>query len=74
MSQNKDSTINLADLEGGSSLTIGRVVVKDQKERKAICFLSVRLVNGRIKYILTVKKGKDGKKETIKEATADWVV
>jgi hypothetical protein len=55
-----------------SDKTITRVAVEDEAGNRAIGFLSAKLVNGRVRFTLTVKKNKC--KETITHATADWVL
>ena len=75
-------TINLADrqidreipfgmLENGRSQSVIRVVVVDDKHRRATGFLSVRGQHSRVKFCLTVKK-QDNRKALIRDVTADW--
>lgn len=63
---------NRAELEHGISMTLSRVVVEDDRGLRATGFFSMRLVKGRIKYSVTVKK--NNCKETEATATADWVI
>lgn len=65
-------TYNRAELEHGISMTLARVVVEDDRGLRATGFFSMRLVKGRIKYSVTVKK--NNCKETEATATADWVI
>ena len=62
--------IKAADL-GQNDRDIARIMVIDDQSRKAFGFFSVKLVNGRVRFTLTVKK--NNQKETIKHATGDWV-
>lgn len=75
MSQDKDTidrTYNAAELDSGTSKTIARIVVENDRGLRAIGFLSLRLVRGRVQYKVTVKK--DRGEETEASATANWVI
>jgi hypothetical protein len=48
-----------------------RVVVEDDKGRRAIAFLSAKLVSGRVKFTLVTKKNKGEGKAC---STADWML
>lgn len=73
MSDQIDITIDESELITGDHKSIIRAVVEDEQGRHGIAFLSVKLHHGRPKFTLTVKKnGRNG--ETIKTATADWLL
>lgn len=67
-----DHTRKKSDLADGRNGDITRVVVEDERGCRAIGFLTVKLVRGRVKFELTVKKHRG--KETITGAVADWVI
>ena len=68
-----DHTIKITDLpEDGGSQDICRIVVENEQGCRGIAFLDVRIVRGRPKFTLTVKKHRG--KETITGAVADWVI
>ena len=74
MSQNNktaEHAYNITEL-GDTWTTISRTVVEDEQGRRAIAFLSARIDRGRVKFQLTTKKSRH--KETIVNATADWVI
>jgi hypothetical protein len=68
-----DITIDESELLTGDHKTIIRAVVEDDHGRHGIAFLSVKLQHGRPKFTLTVKKN-GRQSETIKTATADWLL
>ena len=60
-----------ADLDDQGA-DIVRVIIEDEKGRRAVAFLGAKLVRGRVKFKLVTLK--NDLEETHKEATADWIL
>lgn len=63
--------IDASNIRSDRSQDISRIVITDNKGRKAIAFLTVQMVSGRPRFKVIAKKNL--RKESHAQATSDWM-